>query len=96
LLELRLALLLLHLLLTLLFDLSFAGLDALDPSCTDIAELPLKICVLERHAAAMNWVEFPVLELATASDIDSVKSAVKSCVGLNRGVAAMSPIVAVP
>ena len=97
LLQLRLALLLLlHLLLTLLFDLSFAGLDALDASCTDIAELLLKICVLERHAAAMNRVEFPVLELATASDVDSVKSAVKSCVGLNRCVARVPPIVMVP
>ena len=110
LLQLRLALLLLHLLLTLLllqprlalllhlllFDLSFAGLDALDASCADIAELLLKICVLERHGAAMNRVEFPVLELTTASDIDSVKSAVKRCVGLNRCVTSVSPIVVVP
>jgi hypothetical protein len=53
-------LLLLPLLLTLLFDLSLAGLDALAASCTDIAELPLQIRVLERHIGAMSRVEPPV------------------------------------
>jgi hypothetical protein len=61
--------LLLHLLLTLLFNLSLAGLDALDASCTDIAELPLQIRVLERHIGAMSRVEPPVLKLPATSDL---------------------------
>jgi hypothetical protein len=96
LLHLRLALLLLHLLQTLLFDLSFAGLDTLDASCTDIAELLLKICVLERHVGAMSRVEPPVLELPAAGDADSVEPAVKDIVGLDRSVTSVSPIVVVP
>ena len=89
--------LLLHLLLTLLFNLSLAGLDALDASCTaDIAELPLQICVLERHIGAMRRVEPPVLELPATGDVDSVEPAVKSSVGLDRGVTPVSPIVVVP
>ena len=66
---LTLLLLLLHLLLTLLFNLSLAGLDALDASCTDIAELPLQIRVLERHIGAMSRVEPPVLKLPATSDL---------------------------
>jgi len=66
---LLLLLLLLHLLLTLLFNLSLAGLDALDASCTDIAELPLQIRVLERHIGAMSRVEPPVLKLPATSDL---------------------------
>ena len=91
-----LALLLLHLLLTLLFNLSLAGLDALAASCTDIAELPLQIRVLERHIGAMSRVEPPVLELAPTGDVDSVEPAVKGSVGLDRGVTPVSPIVVVP
>ena len=92
--------LLLHLLLTLLFNLSLAGLDALDAldaSCTaDIAELPLQICVLERHIGAMRRVEPPVLELPPTGDVDSVEPAVKGSIGLYRGVTPVSPIVVVP
>ena len=88
--------LLLHLLLTLLFNLSLAGLDALDASCTDIAELPLQIRVLERHIGAMRRVEPPVLELPPTGDVDSVEPAVKGSVGLDRGVTPVSPIVVVP
>jgi hypothetical protein len=88
--------LLLHLLLTLLFNLSLAGLDALDASCTDIAELPLQIRVLERHIGAMSRVEPPVLELPATGDVDSVEPAVKGSVGLDRGVTSVSPIVVVP
>ena len=87
---------LLLLLLTLLFNLSLAGLDALDASCTDIAELPLQIRVLERHIGAMSRVEPPVLELPPTGDVDSVKPAVKGSVGLDRGVTPVSPIVVVP
>ena len=93
---LALLLLLLHLLLTLLFNLSLAGLDALAASCTDIAELPLQIRVLERHIGAMSRVEPPVLELAPTGDVDSVEPAVKGSVGLDRGVTPVSPIVVVP
>jgi len=93
---LPLLLLLLHLLLTLLFNLSLAGLDALDASCTDIAELPLQIRVLERHIGAMSRVEPPVLELPATGDVDSVEPAVKGSVGLDRGVTSVSPIVVVP
>ena len=89
-------LLLLLLQLTLLFNLSLAGLDALDASCTDIAELPLQIRVLERHIGAMSRVEPPVLELPATGDVDSVEPAVKGCVGLDRGVTSVSPIVMVP
>ena len=89
--------LLLHLPLTLLFNLSLAGLDALDASCTaDIAELPLQIRVLERHIGAMRRVEPPVLELPPTGDVDSVEPAVKGSVGLDRGVTPVSPIVVVP
>ena len=89
--------LLLHLLLALLFNLSLAGLDALDASCAaDIAELPLQICVLERHIGAMRRVEPPVLELPATGDVDSVEPAVKTSVGLDRGVTPVSPIVVVP
>ena len=89
--------LLLHLLLALLFNLSLAGLDALDASCAaDIAELPLQICVLERHIGAMRRVEPPVLELPATGDVDSVEPAVKGSVGLDRGVTSVSPIVVVP
>ena len=83
-------------LLTLLFNLSLAGLDALDASCTDIAELPLQIRVLERHIGAMSRVEPPVLELPATGDVDSVEPAVKGSVGLDRGVTSVSPIVVVP
>jgi hypothetical protein len=96
LLHLLLTLLLLLLLLTLLFNLSLAGLDALDASCTDIAELPLQIRVLERHIGAMSRVEPPVLELPATGDVDSVEPAVKGSVGLDRGVTSVSPIVVVP
>ena len=89
--------LLLHLPLTLLFNLSLAGLNALDASCTaDIAELPLQIRVLERHIGAMRRVEPPVLELPPTGDVDSVEPAVKGSVGLDRGVTPVSPIVVVP
>ena len=88
--------LLLHLLLTLLLNLSLAGLDALDASCTDIAELPLQIRVLERHIGAMSRVEPPVLELPPTGDVDLVEPAVKGSVGLDRGVTSVSPIVVVP
>ena len=82
------------LLLALLFNLSLAGLDA---SCAaDIAELPLQICVLERHIGAMRRVEPPVLELPATGDVDSVEPAVKGSVGLDRGVTPVSPIVVVP
>jgi hypothetical protein len=91
-----LPLLLLHLLLTLLFDLSLAGLDALAASCTDIAELPLQVRVLERHIGAMSRVEPPVLELPPTGDVDSVEPTVKGSVGLDRGVTSVSPIVVVP
>ena len=96
LLHLRLTLLLLLLLLTLLFNLSLAGLDALDASCTDIAELPLQIRVLERYIGAMSRVESPVLELSPTGYVDSVEPAVKGSVGLDRGVTSVSPIVVVP
>jgi hypothetical protein len=100
LLPLLLALLLLpllaFLLLPLLFNLSLAARDALDASCTDIAELPLQISVLERHIGAMRRVEPPILELPPTGDVDSVEPAVKGSVGLDRGVTSVSPIVVVP
>src|SRR5262245_12310084 len=93
---LLLLLALLLLLLALLFNLSLAGLDALDASRTDIAELSLQIRVLERHIGAMSRVEPPVLELPRTGYVDSVEPAVKGSVGLDRAVTSVSPIIVVP
>jgi hypothetical protein len=72
------------------------GLHTLDTFCGHTAELPLQVRVVEWHIGAMSRVEIPVLELPTASDVDSVELAVKDSVGLDRAVTSISPIVAVP
>ena len=77
----------------------FSGLDALDTLHTfaaHIAELLLKLRILELHIAVMSWVKFPVLELATAGIVDLIKLAVEHGVGLDRRKASVSPIVMVP
>jgi hypothetical protein len=72
------------------------GLDALDVPHADIAELPLKVGILERYSAVRS-VEFPGLELpGVGRDGDSVKFAVENVIGLNSGVTGMSPVVPVP
>jgi hypothetical protein len=70
------------------------GLDALKVSRADIAELLLKIRILELRIA-MHCVELPGLRGA-GSDSDPVKFAVEGGIGLDRGEAGMSPVVAVP
>src|SRR5215831_3802590 len=73
-----------------------AGLDALDTSRADVTELLLKVCICEPDVAVMRRIELPVLELTATSNVDSIKSAVKSGVGLDRCVARVTPIVVVP
>ena len=75
-----------------------AGLNALASSCAHITELLLKVCVSESDVAVMSRVEPPVLKLAGTGNVDvaSVKSTVKSGVGLDRCVAWVSPVVVVP
>lgn len=75
---------------------ALASLDALHTSCADITELLLKVCVSEADVAVMGGVELPVLELAATGDIDSIKSAVKSGIRLDRCVAWVAPVVMVP
>src|SRR5689334_5003827 len=70
------------------------GLDALQISRADAAELPLKARVLELRVA-MRRVEPPRLRGA-GSDGDPVKSAVEDGIGLDRAEAWMSPVVTVP
>ena len=75
---------------------SVQGLDALHISRADIAELFLEVRVLELRVAVRR-IELPRLETPGAGrDGDPVKSAVEGGIGLDRGVAGMSPIVAVP
>ena len=73
---------------------STQGLDALQVSRADIAELLLEICVPERRVA-MHRVEPPGLP-GDGSDGAPVKSAVEDGVGLDRRETGMSPVVAVP
>ena len=62
----------------------------------DIAELFLEVRVLELRVAVRR-IELPRLKTPGAGrDGDPVKSAVEGGIGLDRGVAGMPPIVAVP
>lgn len=75
---------------------SVQGLDALHISRADIAELFLEVRVLELRVAVRR-IELPRLKTPGAGrDGDPVKSAVEGGIGLDRGVAGMPPIVAVP
>ena len=75
---------------------SVQGLDALHISRADIAELFLEVRVLELRVAVRR-IELPRLETPGAGrDGDPVKSAVEGGIGLDRGVAGMPPVVAVP
>lgn len=75
---------------------SVQGLDALHISRADIAELFLEVRVLELRVAVRR-IELPRLELPGAGgDGDLVKFSVEGGIGLDRGVAGMPPIVAVP
>src|SRR6187455_2570298 len=75
---------------------SVQGLDALHISRADIAELFLEVRVLELRVAVRR-IELPRLKTPGARrDGDPVKSAVEGGIGLDRGVAGMPPIVAVP
>ena len=69
--------------------------DTLHAFAAHIAELLLKLRILELHVTVMSWVKFPVLELATAGIFDLIKLAVEHGVGLDRRKAAISPIVVV-
>lgn len=72
------------------------GVGALNISRIHASELLLQVCVPEWHIGAMSRVEPPVLKLPAAGDVDPVEFAVKDSVGLDRAVASISPIVAVP
>ncbi|MGA9051308.1 MAG: hypothetical protein WB422_07940 [Pseudolabrys sp.] len=74
----------------------FAALDTLNVFAGLISKLLLQLHVFELHVAVMRGVEFPVLELATAAEIDLVEFAVEHGVGLNCREPAVSPIVVVP
>ena len=74
----------------------FGALDALDVLAAQISELLLQLHVFELNVAVVRRVEFPVLELATAADIDLIEFAVQHGVGLDRRKPAVSPIVMGP
>ena len=58
--------------------------------------MSLEVLVLEGHITVMSWIELPVLKLFATGDVYLVELAIKSGVGLDCGIAAVSPIIIIP